>query len=451
MKPHLVYIAFWYPPSRASGVYRALATTRAFIDAGWDVTVITTTEEFLEDEIGSTDESLVTLIPVDVEVVRVPFSFGPRGDVDVRSLGWWRANYPSVWTFLHRKIGPARTALAVLRGVAPEAHQFSDNYVSWVDPVVKAGLKIGSNKTVDHVLATGNPFSAFEAARLIGGLIGSPFSIDYRDPWTMDVFTGSLEHADRATTEVERRIIDEAALCFHVNPAIADAYRAKYPASSHKHRVVYNGYDADSIPHFPPKPPGPVSGPLRFGILGTVNDRWPLEPIFDAWISTRPELPMGSTLVLGGYLGYFARSQDLLEAYLPEEAMGFRYLGPVPKSEVADFYSSLDVVVLPVPGGPMVTSGKVFEALALGKPVVCVQAEGGGARVLLQGNPLGFGAEPDTASVGEALIGAASAARSPNPDISNTMRAEALRYERHRAIGEMVTAVEGLRSQVQAV
>jgi len=448
MKPHLVYIAFWYPPSRASGVYRALATTQAFVDAGWDVTVITTTEEFLEDEIGSTDESLVSLIPADVDVVRVPFSFGPRPEVDVRSLGWWRANYPSVWTVLQRKMGPVRTAGAVLRGAAPEAHQFTDNYVSWIDPVVKAALKIDSVRPVDHVLATGNPFSAFEAARLIGGLIGSPFSLDYRDPWTIDVFTGNIEHADRATTEVERRIIDEAALCFHVNPAIADTYRAKYPANSQKHRVVYNGYDAVSIPELPV---GPSRGPLRFGILGTVNDKWPLEPIFDAWIGTRPELPEGSTLVLGGYLGYFARSQDLLEAYLPDEAMGFSYLGPVPKAEVAQFYSSLDVVVLPVPGGPMVTSGKVFEALALGKPVVCVQAEGGGARVLLDKNPLGFGAEPDTASVRAALIGAASAARSLDPDISNAMRAEALKYERHRAIGEMVSAVAGLRSQVQAV
>jgi hypothetical protein len=87
----------------------------------------------------------------------------------------------------------------------------------------------------------------------------------------------------------------------------------------------------------------------------------------------------------------------------------------------------------------------------LGKPVVCVQAEGGGARVLLDKNPLGFGAEPDTASVRAALIGAASAARSLDPDISNAMRAEALKYERHRAIGEMVSAVAGMRSQVQAV
>ena len=34
MSPHLLYIAFWYPPSRASGVYRALAVTEEFVPVG---------------------------------------------------------------------------------------------------------------------------------------------------------------------------------------------------------------------------------------------------------------------------------------------------------------------------------------------------------------------------------------------------------------------------------
>ena len=71
---HLLYIAFFFPPSRASGVYRALATARKFVDSGWKVTVITTTEDFFYREIGTVDLSLVDLVPKEVEVVRIPFS-----------------------------------------------------------------------------------------------------------------------------------------------------------------------------------------------------------------------------------------------------------------------------------------------------------------------------------------------------------------------------------------
>jgi glycosyltransferase involved in cell wall biosynthesis len=267
---------------------------------------------------------------------------------------------------------------------------------------------------------------------------GVGFSVDYRDPWTIDVFTGQVT-GKRSTRAAEKRIIDGAEFVFHVNDAIADAYRRLYPESSKKHRVVYNGYDPGSIP----EPPGPSTPPYRFGILGTVNDRWPMKPILKGWASSRPDLPRGSELVLAGHLGYFDHSREAIEAALPDEDSGFRYVGPVRKAEVSDFYASIDVVVLPVPGGPMVTSGKVFEALALGKPVVCVQTAGGGARALLDRHPLSVGAEPDAESVRKALLRAADMARDLDPEEVATVRSSGMMYERQRAMQPMLDAISG--------
>jgi glycosyltransferase involved in cell wall biosynthesis len=435
MKPHLLYIAFWYPPSRASGVYRALATTREFIAAGWDVTVITCTREFLEDEIGSTDESLLAEISSNVEVVRVPFTFGLA--VDVRSLSWFSANFPTLARALHQRTASLRGTIATITGGARVPHRFADNYVTWIEPVVEEGARIHSRHGFDHVLATGNPYSSFEAARLLAGITGTGFSVDYRDPWTIDVFTGNAELTDRATTAAERRIVEGADNCFHVNEAIARAYRRLYPEYADKHQVVHNGYDAESIP----PPPRPATPPYKFGILGTANDRWPLDAIFKAWNASLAGLPAGSELLLAGHLGYFSRSQDVLEAYLPDEASGFRYIGPVPKADVADFYDSIDVLILPVPGGVMVTSGKVFEALALGKPIVCVQSKGGGARALLEDHPLAIGAEPNAESVESAIGEAARMARDLDPSLSAEVRSKNSRYERHVAMQPMVDAI----------
>lgn len=437
MKPHLLYIAFWYPPSRASGVYRALATTKAFVDAGWNVTVVTANEEFLTDEIGSVDESLVDFIPNQVSVIRVRFAFDMTQTIDVRRLGRLRANFPTLWTRLFQTFAPLRRAGAVMRGASPRAHPIGDNYVGWIDPVVKTGVKLHSKTPLDHILATGNPYSAFEAARLLSGLVDVGFSIDYRDPWTIDVFTGDPNFGDRETAVAEADIMSAASLSFHVNEPIAAAYRLKYLKSADKQLVVYNGFDPDSIP----PPSGPSEEPLTFGMLGTLNDRWPTKPIFKAWADLRAELGEESRLVLGGHLGYFARSQDVLEAYLPDESLGFHYAGPISKGDVAAFYESLDVVILPVPNGSMVTSGKVFEAMALGKPVVCVQASGGGARVLLESRPLVFGAEPDTQSVRDALRAAAEAARSLDETTSREAQLSATEFERDQTISAMVEAI----------
>jgi len=436
-RPHLLYIAFWYPPSRASGVYRAIATSQAFVAHGWDVTVITTTTDFLEDEVGSTDDTLDGDGPAGVEVVRVPFTLSLPSDIDIRQLGWARANYPTIWKSLRSRSEPLRRAMSLIKGQSDQAHQLTDNYVSWIDPVVKTGIAAERVHPVDHILATGNPFSSFEVARILGGILGKGFSIDYRDPWTVDVFSGHLDHADRMTTEAERRIISESEACFHVNEAIANAYRLKFPEHATKHLVVPNGFDQTSVP----PPSGPSRGPLRFGILGTMNDRWPMGPIFEAWGRLRDKLPSGSEMVLGGHLGYFERSQNSLEAYLPEESSGFQYVGPVAKEKVADFYDHIDVVILPVAGGAMVTSGKIYEAMALGKPFVCVQRTDGGARALAAGHPLGFGAEPEVTSVEFALLDAARAARQLDSELSQRIQQEAKPCQRSLAIQGLVDSV----------
>ncbi len=443
-KPHLLYLAFWFPPSRASGVYRALAATRAFVDAGWDVTVITTTEEFLDEEIGSTDRSLLGGVPREVAVVRVPFSFiNDARRVNVRRMSWFHGNYPRLWSLWYQLTHRIREALRIMLGRSPGAFALADNYVTWIDPAVASAMKVHHDRPIDAVLATGNPFSSFEIARVVGELSGAPFIVDYRDPWTIDVFTGDDIDFPRGTLETEARVIEGAAASIHVNEPIANAYRAKYPASADRQLVVLNGYDTESLGAIRPS----RRGSLTFGILGTVNDRWPLEPIFEAWIYTRANLPQGSRLLLGGHLGYFARSEGNLKVLLPDEDDGFEYVGPIPKNNIADFYSGLDVVIVPVPGGPMVTSGKVFEAAALGIPVICVQAEGGGAREVLADHPLAFFAEPTATSVGNAIAQAAASAAARTEEESRAVRAAMAPLERSASIRRMVEIADEAISQ----
>ncbi len=44
-QPHVLYVAWGFPPSRGGGVYRALATANGFARAGFRVTVLTATRE----------------------------------------------------------------------------------------------------------------------------------------------------------------------------------------------------------------------------------------------------------------------------------------------------------------------------------------------------------------------------------------------------------------------
>jgi glycosyltransferase involved in cell wall biosynthesis len=116
-------------------------------------------------------------------------------------------------------------------------------------------------------------------------------------------------------------------------------------------------------------------------------------------------------------------------------------VGPVAKGAVGAFNESLDVVLAPVPDGEMITGSKIFESLALGIPVVCVQSEGGGARVLLDGHPYAFGADPHPDAVADAMARAADAARSMPPEQPAQIRSSMTHFERLRALQPLLNAV----------
>lgn len=439
-RKRLLYLAFWYPPARASGVYRALATSRAFADAGWDVVVLTTSERFLEEEVGSVDPTLLSQIPPDVSVIRIPFTFRHQLPPDPREIGWLHATYPYLWAALRRRFGSLRNRSVRFRAGSGGDMPLDDRYERWVQPAVEAGLRAAEGG-VDHVLATGNPYSAFEAARQIAQGTATPFSIDYRDPWTIDVFSGKRSDLSVGTLELEKSIVQEAAACFHVNQALADAHAEIYSFARDRQHVVPNGFDNSSVEvDFRAY----QRGPLRFGILGTANENWPLAALFEGWARARHQLPLSSEFVLAGHLGYFARSDAALRAQLPDDTSGFRHIGPVPKQDISGFYSDLDVVVVPAADGKFVTSGKVFEAAALGIPVVCVQAAGGGARAVLDDHPFAFGAEPTPDGVAEALLLAGERAMALERYEFEGARELARRFERQRPLERLVAVVEGL-------
>ena len=59
-RPHIGLVAFYFPPSRASGVYRMLALANHLARSGWDVTVFTVTTDFFEHITMSSDETAIS-------------------------------------------------------------------------------------------------------------------------------------------------------------------------------------------------------------------------------------------------------------------------------------------------------------------------------------------------------------------------------------------------------
>lgn len=428
--PHVVLVALGFPPSSGSGAYRGLGFANHLTALGWRVTVLTVTEDFFDLVTRARDDSLLPLVDDRVEVVRVPMRMQHLVG-DVRAWGPLRGRFRQVHDDLWRLV---------------EARGFPEKYAGWIPGLVTAALRVHRRDPVDVVLASGNPWSAFAAAWAFGRVTGVPYVMDYRDAWTLDQFTGEpAVPPGHPAWRWERRLVEGAARTFFVNEGMREWYADRYPTAAQRMRVVPNGYDEAVVGDVPFRAPDP-GAPLRFGYVGTVTDVLPHETVWAAWEQVRAAHP-GARFDIYGRLGFFARSAKRIAAMLPDPATsGVVFHGPVPKSGIAAVYDSLDVLVLLIPGSRYVTTGKVFENLAMGKPVVLACEPDSDAVTVSRGHPLVHAVDELTPDdVAAAMLAAADQARRGTRELAEAGLEHARRYERGRLVARAAEELEQVR------
>ena len=372
-QPHVLLVAWGYAPIRAGGVFRAMAIANEFAATGWRVTVAHADADAYEKYVG-TDTSLLAAIDPRVETVSVPFS-SPTRDTDVRTFGRARV-----------LLGAERWGKWLARRnlrIFPETI-----YGHWRPTIEDAVRHIHAADPVDLTIATANPYVAFQAGFHLHERFGVPFVMDYRDAWTLDVFSGEKIANPRSRVDrLEQKYMAAATEIWFVNEPIRAWHQRRYPEAAAKMVVVENGWDPRFLGERSPAK-APVGDAITFGYLGTISPKVPLEDLLAGWTLARDRgtISPSSRLVIAGHLGYFATPDAKLGRLLDAaQEAGVSFIGDVPKANVADFYRDIDVLVLALGAGKYVTSGKVYEYMATGKPIVAVHPPTNHAAAVLAG------------------------------------------------------------------
>ncbi len=429
--PHVLYVAWGFPPCRNGGTYRALASANAFARNGWDVTVLTCEREVFERYTGL-DTSLDALVDPRIRVERVPFAW-PALESDVRQWSLFRATAPHLWTRMHRALDtrpfPERT------------------YGPWRNVIESAAERIHAERPVDLCVATANPHVAFTAPLRLHEAHGVPFVADYRDAWSFDVFSGARTHtASSRAGRWEERVLAGASEVWYVNDPIRARYAAEHPRHAAKMHVVANGYDPELEAEGAGRRSSPDGG-LTFGYIGTLTRQVPLAALVEGWREARRSFPLlrRSVVELHGYIGHNRPVPVVREAIQSGAHLGVRYLGPAPKAAVRSTYAGFDVLLLVLGSGAYVTSGKVYEYLATGLPIVSVHDPDNAASDVLRGYPLWFpAASLDADDVAKALGAAAQAALTAGDDVREECVRFARRYRRDVQLDPRAQALHAL-------
>lgn len=428
-KPHLLYLAWGFPPAAKSCAYRMLATANSFVRAGWDVTVLTLSEDAWVREHGL-DDSLLPLVDPAIEIVRLPL-YRDDLDTDIRSYSRFRAQRPKEWMKWHRRQDEKAFPELV--------------FGRWHDELIAATRAVHERKPADLLLTSASPYTFFAPALDLFKQSQVPYVLDYRDAWAIDIINDKPAFPPNSRRgRFEAELMEHAHSAWFVNTPIRDAYAELYPARDLDFKVVRNGSDvAVGTNRIPLRHPEPDEG-LTFGYLGTVT--FPpkrTRELCEGWklAAERSELIARSSLVFRGHIGAgsargVSAHSRIINAYAEH---GVSYGGPVAKADTASVYSSWDALVLCLVGGRYVTSGKVYDYISTGLPVMSAHERDHAATEILDEYPLWVRNESlDPEDLAAAYIATADLVESASVEDREKARSYADRYERYAQIQPQV-------------
>lgn len=413
----ILFVAFGFPPARASGVYRAVAIARRLAACDHDVTILTADAEYFGISTGI-DPSLTATLPPNLRTVRAPYA-----DLRDPILNRWpkaRVTDPIAW----------RRATEAYRD-----QLFPDRGAGWRDRIVGTAVRLHRRDPFDFVVATGNPYASYAVPQALNITEGVPYLIDDRDSFVFSVYTGEPQPEFERRAAWWRTLAEGAEEMWFVNPPIANLYRRMFPHLSAKIHVVENGWDStylnpqDIVPR--------TASPPIFGYVGTLNVEFPLAALLKGWADARgTDIPADSRLHFIGHVGYYEQSADQRELLRSHEKLGVRLIGPVPKPRIREAYERCNVLLFTREGGGLVTSGKIYEYVATGMPVAGVVPADHDSRRVFGSYPRQH-VLPDTAERAwpRSLAAALADSRRADPATVAAARSYGARYERDELLG----------------
>lgn len=374
MTPVLI-VTYYFPPSGGPGVQRTLKFVRYLREFGFEPAVLTVQA----GAYPSHDEGLWADVPGGVEVVRTaaPDPFALYGRLTGRS----RAEAVTVGD-VGRPAGRAQRLATWAR-----ANVFlPDARVGWVPFARRAARRLIRTRGIGHVVTSGPPHSA----HLIGlgvqraGGRRVRWLADFRDPWTGINFYDDLPMSALARAldrRLERRVLRRADAVVTVSPTWAETLRARGDLPAGRVAVVHNGFDEADFAAVRAAPSADVFEIAHVGSLyGTRNP----EALWAALGRLRRE---GRTPALRVRLvgRVDARAEASVDTHgLRDVVLVEPY---VPHAEAVRRMASAALLLLsiePFRNEAGMITGKLYEYLASGRPVLALGAPEGDAAGLLR-------------------------------------------------------------------
>lgn len=379
MKKVLI-ITYYWPPSGGGGVQRWLKFVKYLRDFGWEPVVYTPENP----ERPAVDESLCHEIPDGVEVLKTtvwePYRLYKQFTGRKKS-----EHIQTAFLTEKKKPGLAEKFSVWIRGnlFIPDARKF------WIAPSVNYLKAWLNNNPVDVIASTGPPHSMHLIGMQLKKETGIPWLADFRDPWTNIDFYRDLKltpWADRKHRQLERKVLQQADAVTLISNGMARDFSGIVRRDYH---LITNGFDKDDFKGITP-PSNP--GKFRLSHIGSlVKSRNPiiLWQALAELVAEDEKLKNQLEIALTGTVDLSVR-QSIAEYRLDDYV---KYQAYLPHDQLVNEFNSSTVLLLLIndtPNAGLILTGKFFEYMAAGRPIICLGPTDGDAARILHETQTGF-------------------------------------------------------------
>jgi glycosyltransferase involved in cell wall biosynthesis len=366
----VLIVTYYWPPRGGAGVQRWLKFSKYLPELGWDPIVLTVDPEYAAYPV--TDFSLKNDLPSSVKVHITHalnyFDIYKKNKSKIPSAGF--AN--SADNTLKGKI------LRFIRG----NFFLPDPRKGWNKYAFKKACELIGNEGIKHIITTSPPHST----QLIGLKIKKKYPTikwiaDLRDPWT-DIYYYKQFYPTFISKWIDARlekiVLKKADKIITIGASLKNLFSLKVKGIENKTEVITNGYDEDDFSGMT----ATIPSVFTITYVGTLSDIYPVNGFLNALQIFKEK---GNEFMLR-FIGTVSQNQkDLIQSKAGDSTLEF--IPYVDHPSAIEFMLKTSVLLLIIPdhqSNKSIITGKLFEYIASGKPVICLGPDDGDAAGIMR-------------------------------------------------------------------
>jgi hypothetical protein len=256
--------------------------------------------------------------------------------------------------------------------------------------IFKAANDVMKKEKFALIIATGEPFILFKHAATLSKTHNTPWVADYRDCWTNAPKHDSLGFFEKiifgCLQKIEKRIIQSASFITTASPSYKERLQILHPAKTI--HVIYNGSDIDNILELEKIEPN--SDYFEIAYAGIFYEHQQLEMFLEGYHHFIQAHPDVKTKAIFYGIDFYPEMKNRLLHYKKELQPYLQTTLRMPYQDVLRKLRQAHVFLLLTDEGRDWLNAKVFDYIALKRPILLVKNDKGILEKILDETRSGF-------------------------------------------------------------